>query len=235
MLQTALKLSHGKASIHNSILLFNISSTTVTVSAFPDVAWALLLCCVVSRDTWLKRYFETPLVMKSSNVSRSLLGHALCDPRHNYGQLWLFHAMWLLHVQKHSTITLRGSAFWSRDSLRDRKQSTRFAAFRAAVITYHGPTNRPWNKNERNIFQTSVNNICVYIAAKDNSSRSESAVRPAQRSEHLRYIYSVMPNGRIHTMAGFLVLTSVCSSLVGLARSTLLGRLPRKNEHNFLL
>ena len=67
------------------------------------------------------------------------------------------------------------------------------------------------------------------------SSRSESAVRPAQRSEHLRYIYSVMPNGRIHTMAGFLVLTSVCSSLVGLARSTLLGRLPRKNEHNFLL
>ena len=146
MLQTALKLSHGKASIHKSILLFNISSTTVTVSAFPDVAWALLLCCVVSRDTWLKRYFETPLVMKSSNVSRSLLGHALCDPRHNYGQLWLFHAMWLLHVQKHSTITLRGSAFWSRDSLRDRKQSTRFAAFRAAVITYHGPTNRPWNK-----------------------------------------------------------------------------------------
>ena len=67
------------------------------------------------------------------------------------------------------------------------------------------------------------------------SSRSESAVRPAQRSEHLRYIYSVMPNGRIHTMAGFLVLTSVCSSLVGLARSILLARLPRKNEHNFLL
>ena len=72
-------------------------------------------------------------------------------------------------------------------------------------------------------------------AILNNSSRSESAVRPAQRSEHLRYIYSVMPNGRIHTMAGFLVLTSVCSSLVGLARSTLLGRLPRKNEHNFLL
>ena len=68
-----------------------------------------------------------------------------------------------------------------------------------------------------------------------HSSRSESAVRPAQRSEHLRDIYSVMPNGRIHTMAGFLVLTSVCSSLVGLARSTLLARLPRKNEHNFLL
>ena len=46
----------------NLVLLFNISSTTPSPPVgFPRrrVSIAMLLCCVVSRDAWSKRYFDS--------------------------------------------------------------------------------------------------------------------------------------------------------------------------------
>ena len=123
-------------------------------------------------------------------------------------QLWLVHVMWLLHVQKHTTITLRGSVFWSRDSERDRKLPTRFSS-----------------PSEERLIVMGADTPMKY---KMKQKKTEKLPKPWQMGTHLRALRESYPMNT--NITGFRWFSKIFESLC-LGRTSLsIGRV--KHTHD---